>query len=603
MGEINKTNSYTEFFYKAFRNILLVSIPLVIISALILSLPHSSAEGNASGDITKVDNISLTLNVSCTLSATELTPHNITLEGSGLHRENIGSTKVGVFCNDNNGYNIYAVGHSNNTDGNTDLVVNGLSDDYNIKTGVYSSGGTISSWGMKLTAGTGTGSESERTPPTINNGYNNYNVIPNVYTMVASRPSGTNMDKDANPDITGSYFTTTYDIYASSVQPAGTYNGKVKYITHPNINAPSTINDIEAAFAVNGKQKSHLGTDGNYYYAMQDMTTDICNSVTRTGKDTATQLIDIRDHKLYWVAKLADGGSGKCWMTSNLDLDIGGTNTTPLNSNNTDISTNSNAYTGAGIYSDYSVSNGVYTWNPDSTAVTSGRTITYPNNTNNPTVSDWNDNATKPYSAEGGDTYYYTSNSTSNDTRYTSLKDCTTAHPAEAECERYFAGNYYNWTAAIASNNSTNISTNNSKAANSICPKGWRLPNASQTDNEYNEFGRLLFNAGITAALSNGNNSVGYANDGFNKLRSSPYYFVRSGFIYSSALNNSCITGDYWSGTVSSNTNAYFMRFNSRDVLPAIANLRPAGRSIRCIARQSELPRHQPLPHLHPIIH
>ncbi|MBQ1387434.1 hypothetical protein IIY68_01430 [Candidatus Saccharibacteria bacterium] len=593
MGKVNKTNSYTEFFYHAFRNILLVSTPLLVLSALILGFgtSRSSAEGNVSSDITKLDNITLTLNVSCTLSNIELTPHTITLEGSGLHRENIGATKVGVFCNDNNGYNIYAIGSSNNIDGNTDLVVNGLSSDYNIKTGVYSSGSTISSWGMKLTAGTGTGSESERTPPTTNNGYNNYNVVPSTYTMVASRASGTNMNPNADLDITGSYFTTTYDIYASSAQPAGTYNGKVKYIlTHPNTNAPSTINDIDAAFALNGKQKSHLGTDGNYYYAMQDMTTDICNSVTRTGKDTATQLIDVRDRKLYWVAKLADGGSGKCWMTSNLDLDIGGTGVTALTSENTDISTTAS---GSGIYTNgYTENNGVWTWNPVSTAITANTNITYPNNTNNPTVSPaWptnNTGHTTPYSAEGGGTYYYTSNTTDNDTRYTSLKACTDAYPAEAECERYFAGNYYNWTAAIASNNSTNISTAGTIAANSICPKGWRLPNASHTDNVNNEFGRMLFYSGITAALSNSNNSVGYYNGvtSFNEMRSNPYYFVRSGVTSGGTLPNSGIAGYYWSSTVNNGTAAYYLVFNGvGGIYPASSGYRYDGRSVRCVAR------------------
>ncbi|MBQ1387738.1 hypothetical protein IIY68_03035 [Candidatus Saccharibacteria bacterium] len=584
MSEVNKTNSYTEFFYKVFRNTLLVSTPLVIISTLFLSLPHSSAEGNTSGDITKVDNISLTLNVSCTLSATELTPHNITLEGSGLHRENIGTTKVGVFCNDNNGYNIYAIGSSNNIDGNTDLVVNGLSSDYNIKTGVYSSGNTISSWGMKLTAGTGTGAGgADVTPPTINNGYNSYNVIPNVYTLVASRPSSTNMDMDANPDVTGSYFTTTYDIYASSVQPAGTYEGKVKYIlTHPNTNAPSTINDIDAAFALNGKQKVYQDSKGSYY-AMQDMSSEICNSVTKTGETTATQLVDTRDNKLYWVAKLDDG---KCWMTSNLDLDIGGTGVAALTSENTDISTTAS---GSGIYANgYTGSGGVWTWTPVSTAITSNTKITYPNNANYPTVSPaWpTDNYTTPYSAEGGDTYYYTSNTTGNDTRYTSLQACKDASHTEAECKRYFAGNYYNWTAAIASNNSTNIgSTAEEIASNSICPRGWRLPNASQKDNEYNEFGRMLYKAGITSNLSAGNESVGYKAGGFNKLRSDPYYFVRAGGISGNTLYNPGIIGVYWSSTVSSSINAYFLRFNSTDTYPARSDNRCSGWPIRCVAR------------------
>ncbi len=49
---------------------------------------------------------------------------------------------------------------------------------------------------------------------------------------------------------------------------------------------------------------------------MQDMTPDIC--ATAEENDT-TQLIDKRDGKSYWVAKLKDGN---CWMTQNLALDI-----------------------------------------------------------------------------------------------------------------------------------------------------------------------------------------------------------------------------------------------------------------------------------------
>ena len=222
-----------------------------------------------------------------------------------------------------------------------------------------------------------------------------------------------------------------------------------------------------------------------------------------------------------------------------------------------------------------------------STATTSGRTITYPSS-GNPTVSGWTNNDIKPYSAEGGDTYYYTSNSTSNDTRYNSLQACKDASHTEEECKRYFAGNYYNWSAAIASNNSTNIgSTAEEIASNSICPKGWRLPNASQTDNANNEFGRMLFKEGIAASLSNGNESVGYYNGvtSFNKLRSNPYYFVRSGNIYGDTLGNSGVNGTYWSSTVSSSTDAYSLYFNGTDIYPARNLLRYNGRSVRCVAR------------------
>ena len=268
-------------------------------------------------------------------------------------------------------------------------------------------------------------------------------------------------------------------------------------------------------------------------------------------------------------------------MTQNLDLDIGGTNVAALTSENTDISTTAS---GSGIYTDgYTEQDGVWTWTPVSTAITSNYYI------DNITIkpSAWPTNSyTTPYSAEGGDTYYYTSNTTSNDTRYNSLQDCKNASHTEDECKRYFAGNYYNWTAAIASNNSTNIgSTVGEIASNSICPKGWRLPNASQTDNVNNEFGRMLYGEGITAALSNGNSSVGYATGGFNKLRSNPYYFVRSGRTSSVTLYDPSAFGYYWSSTASSSTYAYRLHFDSTGIYPASSYYRYLGWSIRCVAR------------------
>ncbi len=575
--------SYTEFFYHTFRNMLLVSVPLLILSALILGLStsHSSAVGSGSSG---TDNVQLVLSTSCTVNAVVTSEHTVSLNGGQLDN-NVGNTKLSAYCNDNNGYSIYAVGSSNNIDGNTDLV-NTVNESYNIRTGVYDSNNVAnpSSWAMKLTADTGTGIDPvtgesvPTTPPTILNGYDNYSAIPNVYTQVAKRTSGTSMTTDTS--VSGSYLNTTYQIYANSAQPAGTYNGKVKYvIVHPNSNH-NTIPDLDTAFAAAGKMKVYEEGSSSYY-AMQDMDSQICSFVSGTGASTATQLVDTRDNNLYWVAKLEDG---KCWMTSNLDLDIGGLNTAPLNSNNTDISTDPNVYVSSGIYSDYNVSDGVYTWNPVSTAKTSSYYI------DNTTVkpSAWptdNNGQTKPYSAEGGDTYYYTSNSTSNDTRYNSLQACKPSH-TEAECKRYFAGNYYNWSAAIASNNSTNIgSTAGEIAANSICPKGWRLPNASQINNEYNEFGIMFYKAGITAKLFAGNDSVGYKDDGFNKIRSNPYYFVRAGGVTLSTLYYPGVNGRYWSSTVENGNIAYYLNFNNADISPDHESARYGGWPVRCVAR------------------
>ena len=119
-------SSRIDFFYYTFRNVLLVSVPLLVVSALILgfSIPHSSAANSGS------DSVTLTLSTSCTLSSSIITPHHASLNG-GQYEEGIGNTRINTYCNDNNGYSIYAIGTSNNMDGNTDLVSD-IDEHYNI---------------------------------------------------------------------------------------------------------------------------------------------------------------------------------------------------------------------------------------------------------------------------------------------------------------------------------------------------------------------------------------------------------------------------------------------------------------------------------------
>jgi uncharacterized protein (TIGR02145 family) len=529
--------SRTDFFYYAFRNVLLVSIPLLIVSGIVLSHLsfHSSATGSSSG----VDQIQFSLSSSCTMSSVVNEAHTKEIN-NGTYHSDVGKTTITTLCNDGNGYSVYATGYSNNEDGNTKLI-NAEHPEYSIDTGLATSG-LISNWAMKLN---NIPDDPSPTPPVIEPAYDNtYGLVPQYWTRVTSRPSGTtDMDE-------GSSFTTTYAIYTTSNQHAGAYNGQVKYVlTHPSIQP--------------------------YVYYMQE----VDKWKNMIALEESVQAIDMRDGKKYWVTKLKDGN---IWMTQNLDLEIGGTNTAPLNSNNTDISTTAS---GSSIYTDgYTKQDGVWTWNPVSTAITSNYYIS--GTTVNPSAWPTNDYTT-PYSAEGGDTYYYTSNTTADDTRFNSLQACKDASHTEDECKRYFAGNYYNWTAAIASNNSTNIgNTVGEIASNSICPKGWRLPNASQTDNVNNEFGRMLYREGITAALSNGNESVSYYNGvtSFNKLRSNPYYFVRSGGNDGGTLYNPGVFGYYWSSTVSS-TYAYILYFSGTGIYPARTSYRHAGRSVRCVAR------------------
>ena len=254
-----------------------------------------------------------------------------------------------------------------------------------------------------------------------------------------------------------------------------------------------------------------------------------------TWKNTLTleqsvQAIDKRDGKKYWVTKLKDGN---VWMTQNLDFDIEA-NTT-LNSNTTDLNVVYDSSTGqyAENSDGYAESNGVIYYTPASSATT----IDFQNNT----VEGWSNNSSRntPASANKTDAM---------ETGYNAL------------------GNYYNWTVAIASNNSSVAITS---AKNSICPKGWRLPTIPSLSN--NDFANLnllyedvslapLFfkKAGHVSASSQISDigSIGLY------ISSNSYY--NSGFYGASIINNTLITNTWW-------INDY--------------NGRIGGDSIRCIAR------------------
>ena len=344
------------------------------------------------------------------------------------------------------------------------------------------------------------------TPPTIESDYNNtYGVVPAYWAKVASRASGTtDMDE-------GSSFTTTYAVYASSNQHAGTYVGQVKYVlTHP-------------------------ATDAKHLF-MQDIA-QLKDKILLNEGDS-TRLVDQRDGKAYWVTRLADGN---IWMTQNLDLDLDPTK--PLTSNDTDLLD----YSLAGAYADgysYDVNSEVITWTPER------KTIDFQNNT----TTGWANDGSNPYSANKTD---------STETGHASL------------------GNYYNWTAAIASNNSSSLTQNTpsditKNPQNSICPKGWRLPTISnQSANvtgSTNEFARLnyIYNNGSTTTNSG--------------LINAPLYFVKPGWV-EHGLDGLGQYGYYYSSSytgasafllsISENTNN-----NAQQTYP-----RNDGFSIRCVAR------------------
>ena len=504
--------SRTEFFYYAFRNILLIGLPLVLISAFVLSVSHSSATNSTS------DSVRISIPTSCTLSG-NVTADHATSMVSGQEKLDIGTTQINTICNDKDGYLVYAKGTTQNSSGEV-VLSSSLGSNYDIKTGNIPSTSGNSSWAMKLSLPT------SDYPPVLVSGYDSYTPVPNTWTKVAYRSAGTATSSNAT-----SIFTTTYAVYTTPGQPAGTYSGEVKYVMfHPSTTTVVPSLTLEGAFASAGKQKKQDVTDPvtgqtGDFYKMQDMDTSICQAVTPNDNPgyNEIQLVDDRDNKIYWVTKLKDGN---CWMTQNLDLDLSAS--VALTSNNTDL--NDNSLTGA--YAEgynYDTTNNIITWTPSSS------------------VSPWGNNTYHPRFKDVGK--YYPEGT-----------------PTQETINDYhkLSGNYYNWTAAIASNDSSSITAstyNNTKAnpQNSICPKGWRLPTISSIAVN-NEFRNLINN--------------------YENYLVSPLWLVRSGYAQWGDIYESGANAIYWSSTVYNKGYAYRFYYGANRYEDYLI-----GQSLRCLAK------------------
>ena len=314
---------------------------------------------------------------------------------------------------------------------------------------------------------------------------------------------------------------------------------------------------------------------------MQDVTS--CPSSLPTG--TQYTLIDKRDGKTYTAAKQADG---KCWMTQNLDLDIGGEGTAMLTSENTNLTTS-----GSGAYvAGYRVKNGLIIPSLLDTAISTNKTydIQIQGWCNRPTdYSYYRSHCLyMPYSIDLGDLYYYTSGSTDSDIRYNSLSNCTAAGHSTAECAHYHIGNHYSWPAAVVSNNTSSLSVQYSSAQNDICPKGWRLPidvfDKSGAPDSAREMTTLVKKTGVSVQ-----DYVSYADGGFNKIRTNPLYFVRSGTIDGTYYSQNGYQGFYWTNTVIDGERSVEADFSptvlSFPTVTSLNNDRDSGSSVRCIVK------------------
>ena len=434
MKSLSNTSHHNYIPYYSFLPLTLLS--LTIVSGIMLSSSIVSADND-----TVIDQVNITVPVSCTLSGNGMNSHNAEIS-NGQYNSAIGETTLKAFCNDNEGFAIYAIGYTDNEDGKNVLTNSTLGSTYDIETGTAISGST-SDWAMKLatiTSPTPTypiiiaGSTDDTEKAQGDPDYSTFQEVPDDYAKVAYRTAATDIGINAE----GSTFKTTYQAYISKTQPAGTYTGQVKYtLAHP-----------------------HDATAPRKLVIMQNVN-EWKNTVTLGEEITA---IDSRDGKSYTVARLADGN---LWMTQNLDHDIVTDGSVTYDNTTTDLGWNSST----GSYNTAS-------WTPSTATYETG-------------VTTWNWSNTIPESYDPGQLYWNgvlkptnqasceTAGGTWNVNEWSSRCDTSNiAFTSSTGDSHYHLGNYYNWTVALAMNDSSSYETDGQTIDQSICPTGWTLPKA-----------------------------------------------------------------------------------------------------------------------------
>ncbi len=175
---------------------------------------------------------------------------------------------------------------------------------------------------------------------------------------------------------------------------------------------------------------------------------------------------------------------------------------------------------------------------------------------------------------------------------------------ATEECNsdnvHYHIGNYYDWTAAVAMNDSSSYTTHDQDANQSICPAGWMLPKSGS------ETGSGSFYALVSAY---GFDGVGWMRGGYRSW-DNPLYFSAGGVWHNDGWHNDGATenlsysvgiyGHYWSSVtyltnvsgISNTQFSYNLAFGGCNnylgytwTNPDSYSSRFVGQSVRCVAR------------------
>ena len=307
-----------------------------------------------------------------------------------------------------------------------------------------------------------------------------------------------------------------------------------------------------------------------YRFAMQDMSSEIC---ANASVESELKVIDTRDNKTYWIAKLRDG---HCWMTEDLDTLV--TKGKTFSSKDTDL--NVHGTTEYSYEFGYAYNNGEITWSPARDAVSIEDLDSTGKIEGFNTSFYWSEMA-----IETGDIYQREDYFDSYECNYFTIpRSCYDYFKDSGNDDSHrHMGDYYTWAAAIASNNTHEIRndtksdiSNNPK--NSICPKNWRLPTISydeaETEGSTNEFVRLEY------LYRTGEN---YSGEDF---FSAPLYFNRGGSIgYSVTQQYAGYNSEYWTSTSAGQYSGYSLWATSSSFSGTGTSNTSYLKQVRCVAR------------------
>ena len=579
------------------------------------------------GSIT--DRVSIMVPSSCSMTSAVVSDHQADIV-NGQYLDDIGITELNAFCNDQDGFSIYAVGYSSDEYGNNYLVDSASRANLNIPTGIATSGPS-SNWAMKITL-----DESNLSAASIVNGFDSYSAVPSSYTQVAKRESSTDTDILAQ----GVKFNTSYATFISGAQAAGTYQGKVKYtLVHPHSEIPAhpidteggriayypntniyegsmgqqVVQDTDTSITLLAPNFSRDGYgfagwntaydySGEFYGPNETITFTAgeyaekglslyavwiesegfiqnwsgCDTLIATSYNATTGSLTAGLSSVTALTDLRDNqtyavaklADGKCWTIENIRLNAEATR-------GGDADLLSQGYAQSSQYGDF-------------VGLADSESSYFSNSTYQNTIYGVNSEAPINIGADDYPSYRFPRYNDAN-----TINSDNNVNNGNANIKGY--GNYYTWAAAMASTKyylsgyvSDGQETYNSNiAGTSICPSGWRLPYGAESNgNIYSGDLATLDKAMGGSGTTNSTNNISGTSMSIS-WRKFPNNLVYSGNMAGSTADSKGGYGYLWSTTAFDYDRTYGLSIGETYINPGVdVYNKYYGFAIRCVVEQ-----------------